>query len=112
MTGARRQHGFLRCLGLLVGAPVIWMAHFTVIYGGAAVGGALGVAPAALAASAWIATVAASAAIVILLLLARTRRLHMEDDVDRAMLDMAKALGVLSLVAVLLQSIVLTIVPF
>lgn len=108
-----RRRGFLRRLGLLFGAPLVWFAHFALIYGGAALGGVLGVAPAILAASAWAATLAASAAIVIMLLRIEARRSQVEDDdVDRALHDMAKALGVLSLVAVLLQAIVLAIVPF
>lgn len=75
-------------------APVIWFAHFSILYAAAGFGEALGWTPLDLRRLAWAATIAAGGAITALLWWRRPR-----------------LLAALSLIAVLLQGLVLAIIP-
>jgi hypothetical protein len=86
---ASPRHVFLWLL-----APTVWFAHFSILYAAAGFGEALGWSPTDLRLFAWGMTAAAGAAIGALLWWQRPRMLAM-----------------LSLIAVLLQGLVLAIVP-
>ena len=103
--------GFVRHLLLLLGGPLIWFAHFSLIYGAVGFGGALGFAPPAFRLFAWSATFAAAAALLGMLWQTQARRLALARDALRPTFEMARTLAALALVAVLLEALVLWIVP-
>ncbi|MDP9137308.1 MAG: hypothetical protein M3N38_03925 [Pseudomonadota bacterium] len=104
--------GFLRPLLFLHSGPIIWFAHFSLVYGIAGFGGALGVAPDAVRRLAWAATLAAGAAIMFMLVLARKSRVSGHRQTDAAAnREMTRDLAALALVAVLLEAAALWMIP-
>jgi hypothetical protein len=95
-------------LTAMLAAPLIWFGHFTVIGGFAHLAPALGLAPGDIRSLCWIATAFALGAIAAFLW-------HDEPDAGRDTEDptalYATELSVLSVIAVLLQTFVLAIVP-
>ena len=84
--------------------PLIWIMHFSLLYGAAGFGGALGFSEPGIRLFCWIATLVACAAVVLVLWAERGNRTSIS--------SMGRTLAQLSLVAVLLQALVLWIVPF
>ncbi|MBC8036159.1 MAG: hypothetical protein H7X89_02965 [Rhizobiales bacterium] len=93
-----------RPLLLMLYGPLIWFVHFSFIYGAAGFGGAFGFSPMGIRLFCWSATLLACAALTAILWLAHGNRASMP--------EIARTLAALSLVAVLLQALVLWIVPF
>jgi|GEM_PF-5194988 len=86
----------------MLSGPLIWFAHFGFIYGAAGFGDTLGFSQWGIRLFCWSATLVASAAIVATLWLLPRRT---------SISAIARALAALSLVAILLQAVVLWIVP-
>lgn len=107
MTGDGRLSP--RRVAVLLAAPAIWFAHFSVLYGCASFGDALGVAPSDRQALTWGATAVAAAGIVALWL--RLRRSAASPATPAALADMGRLLAMLSLVAVVLQVLAIGLVP-
>ncbi len=105
------SRGFVSRLLFLLGGPLIWFAHFNLIYGVAGFGAALGVVPEVIRLSAWVATAAATVGIVALLWSARDADGPRDNDTRQTMLSMTRGLAALSLLAVLLQGVALSIIP-
>lgn len=103
--------GFVRHLFFFLGGPLIWFAHFSLIYGAVGFGGALGFAPPAMRLFAWSATFAAIAVLLAMLWQTRASRLTLARNELRPTFGMARPLAALALVAVLLEALVLWIVP-
>jgi hypothetical protein len=102
---------FIRRLLFLLAGPIIWFAHFSLIYSVAGFGGALGIAPEAIHLSAWAATVASSGAIFAILWRANSTGTPRNEETHREIYAMTKALAGLSLFAVILQAVVLWFIP-
>ncbi len=99
-----------RPLLLLVSSPLIWFAHFSVLYGTAGFGGALGVAPNGIRAVNWSATLVSATAVVAVLVLS-DRNPRRSGQASHAMREMAGSLAALSLWAVVIEALVLWIIP-
>mgnify|MGYP001028137334 CR=1 FL=1 len=84
-------------------APLLWFVHFNLLYGVVTVGSALRWSADVVAVTSWALTIGAALTIVAILLSLRRRRDR--DEVWR----IAWAVGLLSLVAVLLQALVLSL---
>lgn len=97
MTGIMRQ-----LLMLLIG-PLIWFFHFNFIYGAAGFAGAFGVSTLIIRLVSWGATFAACIALIVMLWQRRKEKVPLG--------QIAWSLTALSLVAVLLEVLVLGIVP-
>ena len=94
----------------MMAAPLVWFGHFSLIYGLAGFGPALGLASDDIRNLCWIATAFALAAIAAFLW-RDGRDLEWETDPEDSLSIYATGLGVLSVIAVLLQTFVLAIVP-
>lgn len=95
--------GSVRAMLMLWG-PLIWFLHFSFLYGAAGFGGALGFSSEDIKLSSWIATAVGGLALGLMLWHMRSRR--------DAIVYMANGLAWLSLVAVVFQALVLSIMPF
>ncbi len=84
--------------------PLIWISHFSLIYGAAGFGGAFGFSEHGIQLFCWIATLVAGTSILFLLWVGRENRASIS--------SIGRTLAQLSLVAILLQALVLWIVPF
>ena len=107
---ATPERDFVRPLLVLVSGPLVWFAHFSLIYGIAGFGGALGFSPAGIRIFTWFATLVAAAAIVALFFDARRRSGNAGGDTRQTLSLIAQLLDVLAFGAVLLQALVLTLV--
>ena len=97
---------FVRPLLFLLSGPLIWFAHFNLIYGTAGFGFMFGLAPLDIQLVAWSSTVAA-----ITLLIALIGRAYSQRAANAADLrDVAQALNCLSLVATVFHAMALGIV--
>lgn len=90
---------------LWLAAPLLWFAHFNLLYGVASLGLARHWPAGVVGALSWAFTIGAVLAILVVLLRLRLRR-----DGDDAW-RIAGIVGLLSLVAVLLQALVLLLMP-
>lgn len=95
--------GIMRQLLLMLSGPLIWFIHFSFIYGAAGFGGAFGFSTLSIRLMLWGATISACLALSAVLWQIRGHR--------HAIPEIAKALAALSLVAILLEALVLGIVP-
>ena len=103
--------GFVRHLSFLLSAPLIWFIYFGLIYGAVGFGGAFGFAPEDVLLFTWGATLAAAAAIIAMSWRAPISRTSLGREDRQADHEIARALGGLSLFAILLEALVLWIVP-
>ena len=109
--GCALKESFVRPLLALLCGPLIWFAHFSLVYGAAGFGEAMGIAPGAIRRIAWVATLAAGAAIIFLLVRARMDGAPRNRDNSPALREMTAALAALALLAVLLGAAVLWMIP-
>lgn len=103
MSGFRRYPSVRPLLQLAAG-PLIWSFHFALVYAAFGFGGAFGAGAVAVRLIAWAATIAACAAIGALLW-----RNRQAPGFSR---DIQTALAALSLVAVLLETLALFLIPY
>jgi hypothetical protein len=94
----------------MLATPLVWFGHFSLIYGVAGFGPDIGLSPGDIRNVCWIATAFALAAIAAFLW-RDGRDLEWETDAEDPLTLYATGLGVLSVIAVLLQTFVLAIVP-
>ncbi|MEX0807173.1 MAG: hypothetical protein WD044_00450 [Dongiaceae bacterium] len=106
-----RPSGFVRALLLLLSGPLIWFAHFSLIYGAQGFGGAFGFTTGGIRAFAWAATFIAGAAIAAIYVRVQRQRPSSDPETVRSLARTTRWLAVLSLGAVLLQALVLAVIP-
>jgi hypothetical protein len=94
----------------IMAAPLIWFGHFSLIYALAGFGPAFGLTSDAIRTLCWIATAFALGAIAAFLW-RDGNDLEWETDPEDPLSLYATGLGVLSVIAVLMQTFVLAIVP-
>ncbi len=87
----------------MLSGPLIWISHFSLIYGAVGFGGTLGFSETSVRLFCWIATFVAGLTIIVLLWAGRGKA--------SSLIVMGRALAQLSLVAILFQALVLWIVP-
>jgi hypothetical protein len=109
MNGADSR-GFVRYLLRLLSGPLIWFAHFSLLYGAAGFGQALGFAPFGIRAFAWVATLAAGASIFAILWRAQGDCRSGAQEPHRGFHEVLRALAVLSLFGVLLEALALGLI--
>lgn len=93
----------IRALLHMLHGPLIWISHFSLIYFAAGFGAALGFAEPGVRLFCWVATFLAAVAVIVLLWSIR-------GNISSAA-AMGRSLAQLSLMAILLQALVLWIVP-
>ena len=94
----------------MTAAPLVWFGHFTLIYSAAGFGPEVGLSSSVIRNLCWIVTALALAAIAAFLW-RDGRDLEWETDAEDPLAVYAAGLGVMSVIAVLLQTFVLAIVP-
>ena len=91
----------LRQFLILLSGPIVWGVHFNLIYGIAGFGGTFGLSPFTTLLSFWIATLVAVASV--------GTQYWLLSDKPTWLADIGRSLALLSLVAILLQAVVLLI---
>ena len=109
MNGAGSR-GFVRYLLRLLSGPLIWFAHFSLLYGAAGFGQALGFAPSSVQVFAWVATLAAGASIFAILWRAHSDCSSGTPEPRRGFHEVLRALAALSLFGVLLEALALGVI--
>lgn len=102
--------GFVRLLLFLLSGPLIWFIHFNLIYGAAGFGDALGISSAGVRLFAWGATLAAIAAVIAMLRIAQGSRAPFNRESHYGIYEMMRSLAALSLMAVMLEALVLWVI--